>query len=309
MKKFNYKKAKSDGYSDEEIQEYLKNKYSYNFNIVKAKKDGYSDDEIEIYINKRILELTSSKTSSFPPCALDFGTPDKDNRIVYKSKIEDWGSPNIRLFSNGRFGVLDGTKAGRKGSYKCDVDGGLLFELDPVQSTPPATTGVTTPITTTGNDIKNGKLVKFGMSGDIVTEIQNLLIQKGYTNISKTNKPDGIFGIRTLNSVKKFQELNGLKPDGIVGKLTYAKLTDTNAVKNDGSPLKTTTSNQPQIKECTDFPFSFGCKNPKIGEMRKKLIGDNKDVYDQDLYNAVKEDLNVGDKRITQDVYNKIMGK
>ena len=228
MKKFNYKKAKTDGYSDEEIQEYLKNKYSYNFNIVNAKKDGYTDDEIEAHINKRIIEITSSSSSSSP--------------------------------------------------------------------------------TLTTDDIKNGKLVKFGMTGDIVSEIQKLLLQKGYNKISKTGKIDGIFGVGTYNSVKKFQELNGLKPDGVVGPLTFNKLTDANAVKYTGLQMSTSSQNQQQIKECNNFPFSFGCKNQKIGEIRKKLIGDNKDVYDKDLYNAIKEDLKPGDKRITQDIYNKIMG-
>jgi peptidoglycan hydrolase-like protein with peptidoglycan-binding domain len=76
-------------------------------------------------------------------------------------------------------------------------------------------------------EIANGtKLVKVGMKGDIVTQIQQLLIKNGLTNISKTGKPDGIFGSRTAQSVHDFQEKNGLNTDSIVGKNTWAKLNE-----------------------------------------------------------------------------------
>ena len=48
-KKFDYKSAKAEGYSDEEIQDYLK-KSGRNFDLIGARKEGYSDDEIQSYL-------------------------------------------------------------------------------------------------------------------------------------------------------------------------------------------------------------------------------------------------------------------
>ena len=79
-------------------------------------------------------------------------------------------------------------------------------------------------INVSGDQIKAGSLVRYGEKGDIVKQIQNLLIKHDFPNISKNNIPDGLFGTRTLNSVKQFQTANGLKPDGIVGPLTWEKL-------------------------------------------------------------------------------------
>ena len=59
---------------------------------------------------------------------------------------------------------------------------------------------------------------------------QNLLIKNGYKNISKDNTPDGIFGQRTLSSVKDFQSSNKdkmgnpLKVTGIVDDSTMEAL-------------------------------------------------------------------------------------
>lgn len=61
--------------------------------------------------------------------------------------------------------------------------------------------------------------VKIGMRGDIVKWIQYELMQHGYDL-----KVDGIFGEKTDACVRKFQFKNGLVTDGIVGKLTRAKL-------------------------------------------------------------------------------------
>jgi len=47
---FDYKGAIKSGYSETEVQQYLKDKYSFDFDIQGAKKNGYSDDEIAGYI-------------------------------------------------------------------------------------------------------------------------------------------------------------------------------------------------------------------------------------------------------------------
>jgi peptidoglycan hydrolase-like protein with peptidoglycan-binding domain len=73
-------------------------------------------------------------------------------------------------------------------------------------------------------DIESGTLIKQGMKGSVVSEIQKELIKHGYKNISKTLSTDGIFGKRTYNAVTEFQKSKGLKPDGIVGPKTWAEL-------------------------------------------------------------------------------------
>jgi len=47
---FDYKGAKNAGYSDEEVQGFLKQKYNFQFDITGAKNSGYTDDEIGGYL-------------------------------------------------------------------------------------------------------------------------------------------------------------------------------------------------------------------------------------------------------------------
>jgi hypothetical protein len=84
--------------------------------------------------------------------------------------------------------------------------------------------------TLTIEDLKNGKTVSIGMKGDVIGEIQKLLISAGYKEISKSGEPDNLFGRLTKTQVKKFQSENKddkgeqLKDDGIVGTKTINAL-------------------------------------------------------------------------------------
>jgi hypothetical protein len=77
---------------------------------------------------------------------------------------------------------------------------------------------------------KTSNNIKLGSEGDEVTKIQNSLIKNGYKNISKDGTPDGIFGQRTLSSIKDFQSSNKdkmgnpLKVTGIVDDSTMEVL-------------------------------------------------------------------------------------
>lgn len=62
-----------------------------------------------------------------------------------------------------------------------------------------------------------------GSSGQPVKDLQEMLNALGY-NVPVTGTFDSV---ATLLSVTSFQEKNGLKPDGIVGPLTWAKLNPT----------------------------------------------------------------------------------
>ena len=63
-------------------------------------------------------------------------------------------------------------------------------------------------------------LSKYGSSGSEVKSIQQKLKQWGYYD----GNVDGIYGSKTLTAVKKFQQKNGLKVDGIVGTETLKAL-------------------------------------------------------------------------------------
>lgn len=69
-----------------------------------------------------------------------------------------------------------------------------------------------------------------GAKGASVTQLQNLLRNKGY-NIAA----DGDFGPKTTAAVKSFQSSRGLVADGIVGPKTWAALRS-GGVSNPGTP-------------------------------------------------------------------------
>lgn len=84
--------------------------------------------------------------------------------------------------------------------------------------------------TLTIEDLKNGRTVSMGVKGDVVGKIQELLIAKGYKDVSKSKEPDDMFGSMTKAQVEKFQSDNKddkgdqLKKDGIVGPKTINAL-------------------------------------------------------------------------------------
>lgn len=84
--------------------------------------------------------------------------------------------------------------------------------------------------TLTMEDLKNGRTVSMGMKGPVVGEIQKLLVDAGYKDVSKSGQPDNLFGRLTKGQVEKFQSENKddkeeqLKKDGIVGTKTINAL-------------------------------------------------------------------------------------
>lgn len=81
--------------------------------------------------------------------------------------------------------------------------------------------------------------LRFGSSNVYVGYLQEKLSKLGYYN----GKQDRVFGNNTKDAVVCFQTTNNLKPDGIVGTLTWAKLNDkpianpimTYSLKKDGN--------------------------------------------------------------------------
>lgn len=73
-----------------------------------------------------------------------------------------------------------------------------------------------------------------GQKGPAVAAIQELLRDLGYPlPLSfRAGKADGVFGSETKLKVEAYQKSAALKPDGVVGRLTLAKL-DELIIKND----------------------------------------------------------------------------
>jgi hypothetical protein len=78
------------------------------------------------------------------------------------------------------------------------------------------------PITTPSFSMIYTRLLKQGTRGDDIKQIQTYLTSKGYI----LGLPDGIFGPKTKQAVINFQKANGLTPDGLIGKLTIAKMNE-----------------------------------------------------------------------------------
>lgn len=64
-------------------------------------------------------------------------------------------------------------------------------------------------------------LLKVGMRNNRVLNAQQLLIRARYLN----GTADGVFGYRTLQAVRDFQNDAGLRPDGVIGTRTLSALT------------------------------------------------------------------------------------
>lgn len=68
--------------------------------------------------------------------------------------------------------------------------------------------------------------LKFGDNNPGVAAVQNLLFDLGFSFAKTFTKghADGIFGNETKANVEAFQRKNGLKVDGLVGRMTMGKL-------------------------------------------------------------------------------------
>lgn len=169
----------------------------------------------------------------------------KGKSIWVFSKVGNWSRYDIetkKIDSTGKWECI-GTA-----SFSIISDGQQWISSDDlgwVDIAEPTTDPTTDPITdpTTGgggftwkdvnltiDDLKSGSIVAIGMRGPIVGEIQKLLIDKGYKNVSKSGEPDNLFGKLTKAQVEKFQsenkddQGNQLKVDGIVGPKTIVAL-------------------------------------------------------------------------------------
>lgn len=94
-----------------------------------------------------------------------------------------------------------------------------------------------------------------GCTGDAVKTLQDKLNTLGYNS----GNVDGIFGAKTYAAVTAFQKANNLDVDGIVGKLTWAKLYGVSPAM----PVETTVVGRPMV--------SYGSRGDAVRKLQELL--------------------------------------
>ena len=164
-----------DNKSDDEIVNAFIKKYpQYKTTISDLESDAYGN-------TNKISDVlsTQSEWDKFP-CVkngvsgikLDSTT----NTYGFQSSNPDYGTVSISL--DGRF-TSNGPKV-KSGTWKCLGDGRIYLEHDNV-----ITPDKPQPVNITTDNVKNGTLVKIGARGQVVDEIQQMLIAVG----GKLNNP------------------------------------------------------------------------------------------------------------------------
>ena len=208
----------------------IRNKYPGEFNDVKDKtlvnsylekypqyKSLVTDSPVVTLTKKEFVREIRKKYSNYNNISDD----DLFNAIIakypaYKKIISDLNEPVITT------GSTTGNTTNTTGNTTNTTGNTTNTTGNTTNTTGKTTTNV---VNITTDEVANGsKLVKRGMSGDIVKKIQELLIKHGFTNISKSGNVDGIFGSRTKQAVIDFQRKNDASDDGIVGNETWGKL-------------------------------------------------------------------------------------
>ncbi len=102
--------------------------------------------------------------------------------------------------------------------YELEIDG---VEIDTPKSSG-ATIGSVLSAVSTVKEVAQyagvGDVIKFGMQGDGVVDLQNKLIEHGFYD----GEADGVCDSSTVDALKDFQKSRGLTADGICGRRTYS---------------------------------------------------------------------------------------
>ncbi len=112
--------------------------------------------------------------------------------------------------------------AGDKTLQRIDV---MDYRNELLQSSSSTTPSATSP-STMPTFKRTMRLSSPTMRGEDVESLQTRLLDLGYTEVGT---PDGSFGPKTDEAVRRFQQNNGLTMDGIVGPLTWDALFSNNA--------------------------------------------------------------------------------
>ena len=164
------------------------------------------------------------------------GTVDYDD-IIYdyidiktKDTAKNGNDCSIRIFDDKDAYKYNCKKAKSvEGTWSWDGDKPTLtWEKNITKSSPGYVSDTDADFSVVTND---NKIMGLGAKGSLVKKVQNFLASNGYTGETFTNdiqacatdenSCDGIYGVKTKNMVKKFQEDAEIKVDGIFGEQTY----------------------------------------------------------------------------------------
>ena len=110
-----------------------------------------------------------------------------------------------------------------------------------------------------------GSVIKPGMHGEGVVDVQNKLIKRGFLK----GVADGVCGEATVAAIKKFQQSKGLTADGVCGIMTYAALEDAQygGSRRDNDEWKKETENFPQFKRTLRVTATaYSPQDPGLGK-------------------------------------------
>ncbi len=201
--------------------------------------------------------------------------------LGYQSSTPGIGT--VYLYEDGDFSTENSTRFPNGGVWKC-TNTGKIFLNDKGQSNageskqsakPKPSFDWKTTLATPEN-VENGELIKVGMYGAIVKQIQQLLINNGFKDISKSGVVDGKFGNRTKNMVMSFQKANGLSADGIVGPKTWDAL----KVPKNTKPVEVLAPKELPIPEPQPEPIQT-----------REMPQGQKENYMKNINNIIKENL------------------
>lgn len=122
-----------------------------------------------------------------------------------------------------------------------------------------------------------------------VEEQQKALINKGYN----PGKVDGVYGIKTKRAIQQFQKDNGLKPDGIVGEKTGAKLFDLLSMMN---PFSVKEAQAGEVMRLDEFlkdvkPESKLNQVMRLDEFLNKTDAQFKAEPEKNLFEKIKDKI------------------
>jgi len=264
---------------------------------------------IKLYKVFRKVATENNLLSAFDTQYPDFSTWERTNFKDENSVISIWNKA-LKAF------LEPTSKQDFFGTFACDIlststycGGGSTTTTGTTTGNTINTTGNTTNATgntttnvvniTTDEVANGGKLVKQGMSGNIVREIQKLLIKHGFTNISKSGKIDGIYGSRTAQAVYDFQQKSEIATDRVVGKETWGKLiqepTATKVVAPKLDPKTGLPDNSlglPKFDTSVDRFNKFGISKEKQDADLKKL-GLKENMKLTDIVNGMVQEQSV----------------
>ena len=130
-------------------------------------------------------------------------------------------------------------------------------------------TAVTNSGNIAGGTVDNFTTLRRGMTGDLVRQMQQRLIELGYL---ASGSADGNYGTKTAEAVYNFQKANGLVRDSIAGSKTLNKLYGTTAVTPTPKPTSTPKVSDTTIQIATSKILRKGDINNSVKEMQKRLI-------------------------------------